>query len=372
MAVVELVVSGMLAARWSSTTTRWDSAKTGALAGGIAGTMAFAALGAAAAGTLGLGRTLLHSTGGGMADTIIRTTNFTYATLWAMLLGGAALGALGGVLSPPSANGEKRQDESAILIAEVLSNRLLLVSLLILVESVATTPILRGSENANQQDSMIVLFNEATASSFIVYLTVLMWILRLARNRLTPDAPVFRKRKVNSGLWFVLLLSMLAWIVMVIILLPGSDSSQRFESRLLVNPIFLAGTLASIALNGYVLKVAVNLSKELRAAGGMTQAETAQSKTELHSFTKRENIPLVALFGGVTFALPMLTLVPLVINLARGVIPAAAGTIKADIVRDVFCSQAWAAYGVFLLGAVTILCSISIASGLSRFRERTH
>ena len=107
--------------------TRRHGAKMGALAGGIAGTMAFAALGAAAAGTLGLG-SALRGAEGSIVDAIVQTANFTYAALWGMLLGGATLGALGGLLSPPETGGEK-QDENAVRIAEVLSIRLLLVSL---------------------------------------------------------------------------------------------------------------------------------------------------------------------------------------------------------------------------------------------------
>ena len=79
----------------------------------------------------------------------------------------------------------------------------------------------------------------------------------------------------------------------------------------------------------------------------------------------------MTLMGGTAFALPPLTLVPLAINLARGVIPTAAGGIVVDIVQDMFRSQALAAYGGFLLGAVSILSPITIALGVTRFRERT-
>jgi hypothetical protein len=372
VAAVVLVLGGVLAARWGGSVTRRNGAKMGALAGGIAGTMAFAALGAAAAGTLGLGSALLRGAEGSTASAVVQTANFTYAALWGMLLGGATLGALGGLLSPPDTGGEKQQDESAVRIAEVLSIRLLLVSLLILVVAITTTPMLLSSENASQQEGVIALFNESAASGFAVYLAVLLWILHLARNRLAPDTAIFRKRQVNGGLWVASVLSMLALTVMVITLLSGSRSSQELEPRLLINPIFLTGALASIALSSYMLKMAIGLSKELHAAGGVTQAEAAQTKAEPRSFVKRENIPLVSWIGGTAFALPPLTLVPLVINLARGAIPAAAGGSAVDIVQDVFRSQALAAYGVFLLGAVSILFSISIALGLSRFRERAH
>jgi len=371
VAAVVLVAGGGLAARWGGSLTRRNGAKIGALAGGIAGTMAFAALGAAAAGALGLG-SARRGAEGSMVDAIVQTTHFTYAALWGMLLGGATLGALGGLLSPPDTGGEKRQDESAVRIAEVLAIRLLLVSLLILVVSVAATPRLLSSENASQQVGVIALFNESVASGFAVFLAVLRWILRLARNGLAPGAAIFRKRQVKGGLWFASVLSLLALTVMVIALLSGSRSSQEPKPRLLINPIFLTGALASIALSGYTLKRAVGLTKELRAAGGVTPAEAAQTKAESRSFVKRENILLVALIGGTAFALPPLTLVPLVINLARGVIPTAAGGTAVDIVQDMFRSQALAAYGVFLVGAVSILFSISIALGLSRFRKRAH
>lgn len=370
VAAIVSAVGGMLAARWGRAVTRRDGMKLGALAGGIAGTIAFAALGAAAAGTVGLGSTLLRGVAGSTVDAIIQTANFTYMALWGLVLGGATLGALGGLLSPPGTGGEKQQDESGIRIAEVLSIRLLLVSLLILVVSVTTTPMLLSSENASQLGGVMALFNESVASGFAFYLAILLWILRLARNRLAPDTPILRKRQVNGGLWFASVLSLLALAVMVIALLSGNHSSQETKSRLLINPIFLTGALVSLALSSYVLKMAISLSNELRALGGPTPAETSRAKTESGSFAKRENILLVALIGGAAFALPPLTLVPLVVNLARGVMPTAAGAAGMDTVQDMFRSQALAAYGVFLVGALTIVCSISIAQGLSRFRER--
>lgn len=361
--IIVTAVGGMLAARWGGAVTRWNGAKLGALAGGIAGTMAFAALGAAAAGTVGLGST---------ADSVVQTITFTYAALWGMLLAGTTLGALGGLLSPLGSGGEKQPDESATRIAEVLSIRLLLVSLLILVVSAATTPILLGSENASQSGGMIALFNDSVASGFAFYLAILLWILRLARNRLTPNASIFRKRQVNGGLWFAAVFSLLALTMMVIAMLSSNHSSQEIKSRLLLNPVFLTGALASLALSSFALKMAISLSTELRAVGEPTQAEIAQTNAETRSFVKRENVLLVALMGGTAFALPPLTIVPLVINLARGVIPTTSRAAGMDAVQDVFRSQALAAYGVFLLGAVTILCSISIALGLSGFRKRTH
>lgn len=369
IAAIVLVVGGVMAARWGGAVTRRDGAKLGALAGGIVGTMVFAALGAAAAGIVGLESTLPRGVKGSIVDAIVQTANFTYMALWGMVLGGAALGALGGLLSLPGTDGERQQDESALRIAEVLSIRLLLVSLLILVISVATTPMLLSSENTGQSGGVIALFNESVASGFAFYLAILLWIVRLARNRLTPDAAIFRKRQVNGGLWFAVALSLLALTVMVITLLFGG-SSQEKRSQLLINPIFLTGTLISLILSGYVLKMAVGLSNELRAFGRPTQAETAQTKAESRSFLKRENVPLVALMGGTAFGLPPLTLVPLVINLARGVMPTAARMTVVNIVKDVFRSQALAAYGVFLVGAISILFSFSIASGVSGFRER--
>lgn len=372
IAALVLAVGGMAAARWGGAVTRQDSTILGALAGGIAGTLAFAALGSAAAGVVGLSSALRRGVAGSTVDAIVQTANCTYAALWGMLLGGTTLGALGGLLAPPGTGGKKQQDESATRIAEVLSIRLLLVSLLILVVSVATTPMLLSAENAGQSGGMIVLFNESVASGFACYLAILLWILRLARNRLTPTAPLFRKRQVNGGLWFASMLSLLALTVMVMVLLSGSRFSQDSRLRLLINPIFLTGALVSLALSSYGLKMAVRLSTELRTVDGPSQAETAQIQAESRSFVKRENILLTALMGGAAFALPPLTLTPLVINMARGVIPTTAGATGMETVQDMFRVQALAAYGVFLAGAVTILCSISIALGLSRFRERTH
>jgi hypothetical protein len=157
---------------------------------------------------------------------------------------------------------------------------------------------------------------------------------------------------------------------MTIILLFGQRYPQSIESSLLLNPIFLVGTLASLVVGSYILKIAVGLFKELRAVGGPTQKESAQLKVESQRFAAKGNILMVAIIGGAAIALPPLTLVPLAVNLARGIIPARAGGMTTSIVGDLFRSQALAAYGAYLVGAITIACSVTIASGLSRFRER--
>jgi len=364
------VGGGLMAARWGGAMTRLEGAKMGALAGGIGGIMTFAALGAAAGGILGLGNDLEQNVETQAVHAIVQTAYFTYAALWGMLFGGAALGALGGALYSPRPSGEKQPDESATRIAEVLSIRLLLVNLLILIVSVATTPMLLSSDKTKQLEDVMALFNASVGSGFVFYLAIMLWILRLARNRLMSEATVFRKRQVNGALGFAAALSLLALSVMVSALLFNSSVSPDIKFQLLVNPLFLTGALATIALSSYALKVMAGLANALRVVGQPPPAETAQPPAELRSFVERKNIPVVAVLGGAAFALPPLTLVPLVINLAWGVMPAIAGATVVDIRQDLFYAQILAAYGVFLVGAVSILGSMSMALGLSKFRAR--
>ena len=100
---------------------------------------------------------------------------------------------------------------------------------------------------------------------------------------------------------------------------------------------------------------------------------------------KRANIPLVAIISGAAFALPALTLGPLVVSLTQGVIPTVgilgnfgahfdpvyvANWTPVSLVQNVSLTQALVAYGVFALGAASIYFSITMGLGIGRLVSR--
>ena len=107
LALALLPVVGWLAARWVKPGTRGGAALSGAAAGAIAGLTVFGMIGATFAGRQGGMPLLLHGlvpTSGGeqMTGLIIASTNNTFLTVfimaWLLILAGAGLGLLGGLV----------------------------------------------------------------------------------------------------------------------------------------------------------------------------------------------------------------------------------------------------------------------------------
>ncbi|MDY7077702.1 MAG: sensor histidine kinase [Chloroflexota bacterium] len=112
VAVFIAVGVGWLAARWAKAGDRQGGALFGALAGGVAGTVLYFGIGAAAASVVGIDLLLRHglvpAAGDAdlmrlLAESVVRVVWWLHGTFWAALMTGAGLGAIGGLLAPPSA-----------------------------------------------------------------------------------------------------------------------------------------------------------------------------------------------------------------------------------------------------------------------------
>lgn len=125
IASVALVIfTGYAAGRWSRVGRRGANIMAGAVAGTIAGLLAYYLIGAPAAGTAGSAPILSYgirvpeSEAYGlwmMAESIVNMAWWTYGALWAMLLAGTGLGAIGGILAPTLPAEEQRRSDLTTL-----------------------------------------------------------------------------------------------------------------------------------------------------------------------------------------------------------------------------------------------------------------
>ncbi len=141
LAVLVGAGAGYCAARWSWAVSPGDRVRSGALAGLIGGMIAFALIGGAAAGVAATAPVYAHGavpagTEAGLirivAETVVHVCWYPYLTFWALVLGAAGLGALGGGVSalqqagswgatPPLVAQEPVDASIAILVAVALA-----------------------------------------------------------------------------------------------------------------------------------------------------------------------------------------------------------------------------------------------------------
>jgi signal transduction histidine kinase len=141
--------AGLVAARWAGARTRWSGTLFGAVAGGVAGAVLFFGLGAPATAVVG-GAALLERglvPAAGRADVIrllagaaVGTVGWSHAAFWAALLTGTGLGAIGGLLAPPTAGPSRRPDLR--LAAQMILTAVVLVSALCVLVAVSRFALL--------------------------------------------------------------------------------------------------------------------------------------------------------------------------------------------------------------------------------------
>ncbi len=117
VAVLLVVTTGLMAARWAAADTRQSGLLHGALAGGVAGAIVFFGLGGTAAAVAGNAPLLAHGLGPAaseaeavrlLSEAVIGVTWGVYGAFWAALLAGMGLGAIGGLLAPPTGDAPPR------------------------------------------------------------------------------------------------------------------------------------------------------------------------------------------------------------------------------------------------------------------------
>jgi hypothetical protein len=150
-AALVATATGFAAARWARSGSRQSGTLFGALAGGVAGVILYLGIGAAAAGLAGQGAVLQHGLAPAAGDSdlaqlaigaTVGTIWWTYAALWAALLGGIGLGAIGGLLAPIATNPTQYDPRLAIRMMLVQSTWF---SILILLFSILIFPVSESS-----------------------------------------------------------------------------------------------------------------------------------------------------------------------------------------------------------------------------------
>ena len=125
-AVLLAAATGLLAARWAGADTRQTGLLYGALAGGLVGAICFFGLGGVAAAVAGNAPLLVHGLGLAASDVeavrllseaVIGVTWGVYGAFWAALLAGLGLGAIGGLLAPPTGGAPPRLDPRLVAIS---------------------------------------------------------------------------------------------------------------------------------------------------------------------------------------------------------------------------------------------------------------
>lgn len=278
------VGAGALTARWSGAASRGRRALSGALAGGIAGLAAFAGLGAAAAGTLGLREILLHgpTTASGDAELVgllipalLNIVRYTYLGLWGSLLGGAVLGALGGVLIPASAVESPAQDTLAQRVLDQnFGSAAVMVMTLTLVVGVAVFALLPESIAKSAADvdmalpkASVSVFNWPVGTAFAGLALLLGWMLWTSRtaSRVADPGISLARHCQQAGVTasFSGALGIAAVVVAAIILFPEQAVPDKVT---IANPVFIAGGCVALSLSGLLLREGQSLTQQARAA----------------------------------------------------------------------------------------------------------
>ena len=113
------IATGYLAARWARVSTRQAGTLLGALAGGVAGAVLFFGIGGPAATVAGgaalLERELIPAAGRAdvirlLAGSAVGIVWWSHGTFWAAVLAGTGLGAIGGLLAPPTSQPARGTD----------------------------------------------------------------------------------------------------------------------------------------------------------------------------------------------------------------------------------------------------------------------
>jgi len=140
VAALLAVATGFLAARWARLGTRQGGTLLGALSGGVAGSLLFFGVGAPAAAVAGgaalLERGLVPAAARAdlirlLAGSVVGIVCWSHGTFWAALLAATGLGAIGGLLAPPTTpparRTEMRMAANTILTAAAIVGALALL-----------------------------------------------------------------------------------------------------------------------------------------------------------------------------------------------------------------------------------------------------
>jgi len=276
LAVLLVVATGLLAARWAGTDTRQGGVLYGALAGGLAGAICFFGLGGVAAAVAGNAPLLAHGLGPAaseaeavrlLSEAVIGITWGVYGAFWAALLAGMGLGAIGGLLAPPTGGAPARlgprQVAISILSAAGLFSALTLCASLPVFGLLETAVLRASAEYALDLRTTLPLAGVTLwpiGTQLVLYVASLaaLYVLLRAEARSSDPArfgAVF-PRTLGFGLLALAVLPYL-WFV-------GQDGIELTPA---LRVLFVLMAASSLALGGLYLALSVEVYRRRRAMG---------------------------------------------------------------------------------------------------------
>jgi hypothetical protein len=311
VALLLVLVTGAVAARVSGMASRPQAAIAGAVAGLIAAAIAEVWLGAPAAGVWGARGLLTYgfqpmSNEAQFADLltngIISTVWWTYASEWMAILGGLALGALGGFLAGPGGVPNAPASDTWPVELSVIG---LLTSALGIIVSITTLALLgpKAQEFADKNSVVLAypsdtVLNWAAATTFAIFLTwqaLGAWWLKSA------------KPATFAGHYRLLLVTyfngFLPIILSVFLVITNKDA--------LLNPAVLIGILLMLGLAALTLRIGWPLRSQPKPI-----ASTPVEPTRARFYLKEAMLCAAVIFSAVYFGTPAagLNLIMLVVT----------------------------------------------------------
>ncbi len=325
-----IVAGGMLAAWWGRGHPQSRRITLGMLAGMVAGFLVFTALGAGAAGVVGLREILLHGPGPTeneqammrlTAGAVVDTVWLTYLMFWVTLLGGGLLGALGGLVIPQPATAAAMSSPRGVddwsMLEGAIFIRALLFTGLTLIVAVAIFPNAETAVNdalgptgstPNFPVEGVEILPIATALAlFVAAQAGLLASLRHI-SRVTGDDPA--KLRINA---YVQAAAPVVLVIVINLIQPSLLSVNTRGASALI----FAGEVISLALASAAFFEARRLRRRDPPASRSTPADLAGRLASL-----RKNALSMALGLGAAMAVPIISIIAPPLNLVMGVIPA--------------------------------------------------
>ncbi len=258
LAGLVLCAAGAASARLSGTTSRWGALACGAVSGLVAALLAYILVGGAAAGILGARPLLdfgLNRASGDaqstqlLLDSVTSVHWMTMVALWASMIAGAALGALGGFVAGPGG----LPDPEMTLIYQVVAVSGVLTSGLCLVSCTAILIMLvQSSAQAMARDNLVPAYPLDTVLAFpvisiflLMFASQWLWWHFYRRGLAAGQLMDFQVRLSAAVLCAVPLLT----LVLTFVLQPGALFFSIYLPFSLVSALYAGGILRHVWKN---------------------------------------------------------------------------------------------------------------------------
>jgi hypothetical protein len=349
---------GALAGRWSGSTHPIRCAALGGVAGGLAGTLVFCWLGAAAAGLTGAISLFAHSTD----ETVIQNARIeaiaaivrqTEMTFLASFLGGIGLGLLGGWLACPRQSSVDIFNKSAPQMALNAAITALPASVVGAALATAVFSLL--------EDSVAKGAGEATLARSILELPLTVSLLLVLVSHFALTLVVPHEAQQAEHLCSMDEVKMAAYVGIgaspVLALLLFLVRMELFS-----NPLVVTALLAGAVMSLKSLQILIGVILPRRATFPIPQDDRQRTEAKLFGTISASNGPrlVVLCIGcGLMMILPLhVTIFSVLVNLYNLLIdPAFAQSAPMEVARKLFLTQVLVSTGLMAASAA-ILTSI--------------